>query len=331
MNKKIVDLFVISLLLFFISGCTTVPVVQPTYHEMQATRAHKKTAAILVIATEGSAVTGISSIARYKIENNLMRHFNLVEREKIEDVLAERKFSYRVDVERYSEIGKMLGADLVVFGNTKAALNVPEIKHHEHKYESGKFRGKIWEENCAQAEVGLKIVNVSDGIIVFSGSKSYRRCQRSHKERFKDEALFQETLKTKTNDNHFIEIAERFGALRKGYANIISQAINEAAKKLTVDMKSFVAQTGQIMRFVNKKDVVVNLGSAYGIKPGDILIVWRKGQSFTDPKTGVVTVPKEKKAYLKVIRVTSGLSSIARITGSVNGVLNEGDTVYTQR
>ncbi len=326
-NNAIIGLLMIVLL----SGCAGAPVVQPTYQELQAARRHKKTAAILNITDEGSAIEGVNACARVKLENSLMRYFNLAEREKIENVLSERNLSYKNDIERYSEIGKILGADFLIFGVAAVSVSAPEIGHYEHKYDSGKFTGRIWEEVCAESEVGLKVVDVKDSIIIYSGSKSGHRCRRGNKERFKNESFFRKSLKARTTAAQFIKIADRFTGLQKGYVQIVSQSIGNAVDKLTKELRNFIPQTGQIVRFINERDVVINLGSAYGIKPGDILVVWKEGIPFTDPKTGISAVPKEKKAYLKVIKVTSGLSSIARVSGKVLGRLTVGDKVYTQR
>jgi len=74
------------------------------------------------------------------MENVLAGHFNLVEREKILQVMAERKFAEREDVERYTELGKLLAADYLFFGRAMAFFKKPEINHYKSKIGLHKIR-----------------------------------------------------------------------------------------------------------------------------------------------------------------------------------------------
>jgi len=74
---------------------------------------------------------------------------------------------------------------------------------------------------------------------------------------------------------------------------------------------------------------LINLGSAYGIAPGQQLIVWQEDSAITDPKTGMTIVPKKKKAVLKVIEVNSGLSCLARAGKGLVAKIKVGDKAAT--
>ena len=71
------------------------------------------------------------------------------------------------------------------------------------------------------------------------------------------------------------------------------------------------------------------VGECLGGRPGAQLIVWSEDEGVTDPKTGIVTVPKVKKATLKVKTVTSGLTCVAGASAGTIALLRVGDKVET--
>lgn len=310
-------------------GCAPPLIVIPTEEELDAVKRFKKTVAIIEISERGSPVKGISESAFSGLENALAGHFNLVEREKILKVMAERKFAERDDVERYTELGKLLGADYLLFGSAMAFFNKPEIKHYKGKKKDGKFTGSIWKELKGTCELNIKIVDVGSGIVRYADKKVGEMSRAEGKKYYKDEEQFYKALDIATKTEIIIGLANIFVRLRKENSRILSQAMEKATEKLKIDLRDKFPQTGQILQILSEKEVVINLGSAYGIKPGDKLIIWEELAPIKDPKTGVVTVPKQKKAILKVKKVTSGLSCIARGKRKYIRVIRVGDTVFT--
>ncbi len=323
---KFVCCLVVSALLW---GCAPPLLVRPTEEELEAVKRFKKTAAIIEISEKGSSVKGVSESAFSGMEKLLAGHFNLVEREKVLNVMVQRKFAERDDVERYTELGKLLGADYLFFGSAMAFFNRPEIKHYRGKKKDGKFTGSIWKELKGTCELNIKIVDVGSGIVRYADKKVGEMSRKEGKKHYNDEEEFNEALDIATKTDIIIELANIFIRLRKENSRILSQAMEKATEKFKSDLRNEFPQTGQILQILSKKDVVINLGSAYGIKPGDKLIIWEALTPIKDPKTGIVTVPKQKKAILKVKKVTSGLSCIARGKRKYIRVIRVGDTVST--
>jgi len=351
---RFVACLVVSALLW---GCAPAPIVRPTDEELNAVKRFKKTAAIIEISEKGSPIKGISESAFSGLENVLAGHFNLVEREKILSVMAERKFAEREDVERYTELGKLLGADYLFFGRAMAFFDKPEIKHevkyykskekidykskekeddkskekvdYKSKKEEERFSGSIWRELRGICELNVKIVDVGSGIIRYADKKVGAMSRKEGIEYYEDEEEFYKALDIATKAEIIMEIANTFARLKRENSLILSRAMEQATEKFKGDLINEFPQTGQVLQILSKKDVLINLGSAYGIKPGDRLIIWEEFAPFTDPKTGAVTVPKQKKAILKVKRVTSGLSCIARGNRKAIKGISVGDTVCT--
>ncbi len=331
MKGPLTSIIGLVLLVSFVSGCASIPVVQPTRQELDAAQKFKKTVAIVEFSDKGSPIKDIQPAALPKLEKYLMRHFNLVERGRIKAIMAERNFSNFNDVERVNELGKLLGADYLVFGNIIASISAPVVKEQSHEYGNGKFYGRIWEESYAVSDVALKFIDVNSGMVVYADKQKSRRILKSPEETYRDKSLFDRSLFRKQSINGITEIIGAFKGLHRDYALGLSRTIESSIRKFNRDLNYKFPQTGQIMRVVSGKEVIVNLGSAYGIKPGDRLIVWQKGVSFRDPKTGLVTVPKEKKAVLKVTEITSGLACKARGSARDISAVNVGDIVYTYR
>lgn len=316
---------------FLLSGCATHPIVEPTYEELEATKEFKKTIAVVDFSDDDSPLKGIEALASAKLDRFLIRHFNLVERSKIKAIEAERSFGDIRDVERLTELGEFLGADYLLFGDIIATISTPEIDYRRHEYDDGNFSGKIWEEVRAESEISVKIVDVANGIVVYSGNNRGSKKDDIKEERFSDKKLFEKELLYRKTADKIKDIVGYFTKLDKEYSKQVSRAIDRAISRLASDLKKKFPQSGEVVRVLSDYEVTVNLGSAYGIKPGDRLIVWQEKAPFKDPKTGTTTVPKEKKAILRVKKVTSGLTSVAR--GSFHQVktLRPGDKVYTYK
>jgi len=313
----------------FFSGCASVSVVEPTDQERAAAREFKKTVAVVKVTDEASPIEGVNTLALSSIENILIRNFNVVEREKIDAIMDERYFGLEEDVKRINEIGKMLGADYLVFSNVAASISKAELQHKERKYESGKFYGQIWKEQCGVSEVSLKMVGVSTGEIFYSNQKTSSFCHKGRKEAYRDEDMFYRDLRGKKFADLVIDVVGAFKELKKEYSLLVSKSLAKTVNGFDYDLRNKFAQSGEVMDIISNKEVVINLGSAYGIRPGDKLIVFREGAPMQDPRTGITIIPKEKKGILKVTQVTSGLSCIAKGSSKLINALRVGDIVFT--
>ncbi|MCQ9207772.1 MAG: hypothetical protein NG712_00040 [Omnitrophica bacterium] len=313
----------------FLSGCATAPIIEPTFEELKAASAHKKNIAILEMNDDGSPIQGIEALAMAELENLLVGHFVVVEREKVKRVISERDFVDSGNMERIHELGKLLGADYLVFGNVTASVRESQLKHRRTKPGKDEFSGWIWEEATSDVDVSVKIVDVSSAVVLYSDKKvgSYR--QKSRQERFNDESLFKKTLRAKLISHAVVQIAKSFNRLDKEYSFLASRALEKAVKSFNHDLRTKFPHSGEILQIFSEHEVIVNLGSAYGVKPRDKLIIWEEKGSFKDPKTGIITILKEKKAILKVTKVTSGLTCIAKGSKKTILRLRVGDKIFT--
>lgn len=311
----------------FISGCAHHPVIKPSPRELIAVKPLKKTVAIVEFGDKDSSITELRTVALGILEKSLIGHFNLVEREKIQKVWAERNFSSLNEVERFSELGKMLGADYLIFGNAIISVIGPELKYYQNN--DDKFYGKIWEELCGISKVFIKMVDVSSGMVVYTDNKMSKSCRKIGETKFNDEGLFKEALRRKSVGYEIRRVVGAFSRIDKEFSTTIVKSLENATEKFRVEFRREFPQTGEVLQILSAKNVVVNLGSAYGIRPGDKLMVWKEVSVISDPKTGLKTTARERGALLKVIKVTSGLSCIARGKKREISGLKLGDVVAT--
>jgi len=314
----------------FLSGCAPAPVVVPTSEEMEAVKPYKKVVAVVDFSDDGSPIQGVNTIAASKLEGVLVGHFNLVERQRIEQVKAERNFGPPNEVERLRELGKLLGADYVIFGNVSASLGRPEWRQTAYRDKKGRFYGRIWNELCGFAEVTVKMTDVSQGITRYSGKKSAQACDSQDDLSFDDENAFYIASTVKTAASAVGQITGWFSRLEDRYSLLVARALDDAIGNFKTEFRTQFPQTGQVLQILSAKEVLVNLGSAYGIKAGDALTVWEEKGNVMDPKTGLTVVQKQRKALLKVSQVTSGLTCVARGSAKQISVLRVGDPVSTQ-
>ena len=78
------------------------------------------------------------------------------------------------------------------------------------------------------------------------------------------------------------------------------------------EIYSYYPLDGVVLQLISATEVAVNLGSAYGLVPGDALILWQSDASVKDPRTGLVVSPLQAREQLEVTKVTGGLTCIAK-------------------
>jgi curli biogenesis system outer membrane secretion channel CsgG len=329
MEKRRMKMVVLISLILCCAGCASVPVVEPTFEELEASKAYKKTVAIIEFTDEGSPIKGVQSAALSKLESMLVGHLNVVERRKVDRILAEREFVSTSDLEGMQELGSLLGAEYLFFGNVIASVGEPEIRHDNYTTDAGEFRGNIWEEVCGRTEVSIRIVDVTSGIVYYSGKRKASNCKESQKQQYSNEARFRKDLELRRNVGHIAAIVKRFANLERESSYIVTKALEDATARFNYDLRNKFAQSGEVIKIISPKEVMINLGSAYGIKPGDKLIVWQEKDSVRDPRTGMTAISRKKKGVLKVTGVTSGLTCIAKGKKKLISTLRIGDRVFT--
>ncbi|MEI8176882.1 MAG: CsgG/HfaB family protein [Candidatus Omnitrophota bacterium] len=313
----------------FMAGCASMPIVEPTAQEAAAARQYKKTVAIVGLSESGSSIEGVGQLVLGRIEHLLVGRFNLVERGNMNAILAEKGITGPVDVTNAPEVGKILGADYLVFAGVSASIAGPRLGSSRSRKGGDKFFGYLWDEYCCESEVSLKIVEVASGAIIYSDAKKGLSTSQSNQENFKEEGLFEKAYRRRSTATQILRIAGALGKLSNEYSMMVSQSIEQAVNGFTYDMKNKFAQSGEILQILSEQDVMINIGSAFGIRNGDTLIVWAEGAPIQDPRTNLVTVPKTQRGTLKVIQVNSGLTCIARGSKNTISQLRVGDKVST--
>lgn len=313
-----------------LNGCATAPVVEPTTAELDAVKQFKKTLAIADMTSPGSEIRGIAEQAVLRLENSFIHHFNLIERRRIDTILNERNLNNSYDTERLSDLGKMLGADYVLIGTCSASVLPEQIRQKSRSKENGSFSGEVSTVISAESELSFKLINVSSSVIEYSDTFHGKANDEINKQRYKEKSAWENDIKSRNLKGDIKEILSLFREMPHEYSRLVSKSLDEAVKHAYGDIRKKFPHEGQIVEIISPEEVMINLGSAYGTRPGNRIAVWEEGTPFRDPKTDVVSIPKKIKAYLKITQVTSGLTAVAK--GSTGEILliSPGDIITLQ-
>ncbi len=314
MFKNIVTLMLVVIsTTLCLAGCATAPrYVQPSIEELQAVIPYKKKIAVLEIGDKGSSIRGIGENVASGLELLLSRQFNLVERRAIAEVLAERQFMYYEDDSSKAQLGKLLGADYLVFGNAISSVSKPELDKFFSRDKKGEFHGSIAKKKLVQSDVSLKIIDVSSGLVIFDQKRNCSFWHKFDNKTFNDERAYAAALKTIHMIDDHDELRGDFARMRQEDHGLAAQSIDCAVKYFRDALIMQFPYTGEIMELVSETEVMVNLGSAYGIRPGDKLVVYSQEPPKIDPRTGLAIVQRIPAIILTVKDVTSGISCIAK-------------------
>ncbi|MGD9158574.1 MAG: CsgG/HfaB family protein [Desulfobacteraceae bacterium] len=329
--KNLLCLVALYLITAILNGCATAPVVEPTAAELNAVKKFKKTLAIVDMSSPGSEIEGIAEHAESRLENSLVHHFNLVERRRLDAILNERDFNNSFDTTRLSKLGKMLGADYLLIGTCRASVLPEKIKQRSRSKDDGSFSGEVSTIIAAESELSIKIINVNSTIIEYSKTFHGDDDDEINKQRYKEKKAWENDVKSRNLKRNIKEVLSLFRKMPDEYSKVVSKSIDEVVKYAYRDIRKKFPHKGQIIEIVSPEEVMINLGSAYGTRPGDRVAVWEEGTPFRDPKTDVVSIPKKIKARLKITEVTSGLTAVAKGSPGEISMIDPGDIITLQR
>ena len=313
MFKNIVTLMLVGVIAALcLAGCATPQYIQPSIEELQAVMPYKKKIAVLEISDNGSPIKGISENVASSLESLLSRQFNLIERRAIAEVLAERQFISYEDAANMAQLGKLLGADYVVFGHAVSSISKPEIDKSSRRNKKGEFYGSIAKKNWVQSDVSLKIIDVSSGLVIFAQKRSCSFWHKFDNITFNDEHAYMAALKTTYLIDNLKELKGDFRRMKQENSGLVVQSIDCAVKYFRDALIKQFPYTGEIIEWISETEVMVNLGSAYGVRPGDKLVVYSEEAPKIDPRTGLAIVQRIPSIILTVKDVTSGISCIAK-------------------
>lgn len=329
--KNILLLIAFCTITAIFNGCATTPVVEPTAAELNAVKQFKKTLAIVDMTADGSNIAGIEGQTVSRLENLFFRHFNLVERRRIDTILEERNFNGSFDTERLSELGKMLGADYVLIGTCRASVLPEQIKQKSRTRDDGSFSGEVSTIIAAESELSIKLINVSSTIIEYSNTFHGDVEDEINNQKYKEKDQWEEDIKTRNLKRDIKEMLSLFREMPDEYSKLVGESLDEAVKYAYSDIRKKFPHQGQIIEIISPEEVLINLGSAYGVRPGDPIAVWQEGPPVRDPKTEVVSIPRKIKVRLKIKEVTSGLTAVAKgSSGDISSII-PGDIITLQR
>ncbi|MEI8344643.1 MAG: hypothetical protein WCG06_01060 [Candidatus Omnitrophota bacterium] len=298
--------------------------VPPTQEEINRTREFKKTIAIVEFGERGSQIHGVSEAASVKLQSCIGSYFNFV----VAPPVALPPSAEAVSPEQAQQLGKSLKVDYLLFANVNVFAPAPELRSSENRHKD-KFYGSIWYEDRAVCELSMMIVDAATGTTFFSENKRGEATTRRDVRDFRDEGEFRRQLRDIAAVKIVANIMGSVRDLRRSESDALFEAVNGAAYQMGLSLRNRVPQTGQILQKISETEVLTNLGSAYGIKPGDMLIVLGKGASLMDPRTGLSAGPLPVKARLRVTGVTSGVSSTASAGAKEMMFVQAGDEVQT--
>ncbi len=336
----------------YLAGCASIPVVAPTSAELEAARNFMKTAAVLAGSDDAAQIKGLLPILENAVESVVVNFgtVNLVEREQMEKIMKEKVLKLSgiaEDKAAIKEMGTVLGGDFLLIpdiiyasleGPTKSLTSISRRK--DKKSGAQIFsQGRIWDEMYAFSKVTVKVIEVKSGIITASLSKNYRSTRKINTETYKSESAYNAALKLRRGYRN-LDMASKLiqslvgkkvskDELDEDYKILASQSVEQAAFMMKKKLASLFPLEGEILEVLSPQEVSINLGSAFGMKPGKKVFLWSKGASVKDPRTGITTVSKRFIGKLKIIEVGSGLSSVAKGSKKVISRLKAGDIVTT--
>jgi curli biogenesis system outer membrane secretion channel CsgG len=199
--------------------------------------------------------------------------YTVIERTQLEKIMKEQAMgaSGAITKQSAAKIGKLLGVEVAIFGavtefgysdektNIKAPVPTPF---------GSRSGGLKLGKKTARVGIDVRFVNTTTGEIIAAESVA--------KEESKGDVGVSVGGKGFENETKFDESM---------VGKATRQAIDEIVKLIGVQMQK-VPWRGRVVK-VTGPTVIINAGSAGGVKVGDELVVYSKGEELIDPETGV--------------------------------------------
>lgn len=322
-----------SVLLLFIfsilgSGCSSSQVfVRATAEELEAVRALRKSIAIIPYTEEGTQITGISPLLNEKLADYLSYNFKIIDPMSVQQALDSKKPSLN-DWAQLVEIGKTLGADYIMVGNATVNITGPKIRYTLPEFKNKEFYAKVWTETEGRTDLSIKMISTKNGAVVYSDDYWGTHLDRSDTVKFNNLLQYNKAIDATKMTKEVMRGAEVLSSLKGKHLDLVEKSMDPALNLLRKNLRNYLVQYGEVLKVISDKEILVNLGSAYGLKPGDNLSVWRESESIKDPNTGRVIIPKERVGVVIIDRVTSGLSCVAKGKPKEIKAMQIGNKVY---
>ncbi|HCC46518.1 MAG TPA: hypothetical protein DEQ38_00115 [Elusimicrobia bacterium] len=224
------------------------------------------------------------------------KKYTLIEREKLEAVLAEQKLgaSGAVTAQTAAKIGRLLGAQYIVTGS------ITEFGVKDSKIGVGGLEkvlpfggGAKVAKNTARVAIDVRAIDTTSAQIVAAAKG--------------------EGKKSSAEFSGDLSIAPSFDFGKDGFDETIvgkaaRKAVDDVAKELSKKFDEGGAGAVKIIKITGNQ-VYINSGGADGEKVGNTYAIYRMGEEMTDPDTGESLGSEEEKiGTAKVVKVNPKFS-----------------------
>ncbi|MEI8345163.1 MAG: hypothetical protein WCG06_03725 [Candidatus Omnitrophota bacterium] len=365
MRRNIVVISFAMATLLAISGCASHQVVLPTANELYAVKQLKKKMAFLGVDERYSGLKGIDGVVGARLQSVLAQHFALVG----VPMAIGPDFSGYENPANAIAMGKTLGADYLAYGVVEMAFSNLEERlikasgqgqnadtiltvraahckiqlrvidtangrivtdqrswiDREQTLDSRPVEREENNDNKGGSERGKRGGQREDRNIE---SVMVNALEKIAGQKMDGAGRGESHGRPEGHPRRYL-LPRTFDELDSETAGLVTFMSENCAATFRQVMLGRVPLKGQILQKMNEKDVVVNLGSAYGIQPGDNLLAYRNVALMKDPATGLSIRTPSDAVALTVGDITSGISCIASGRASDIKDINVGDEVYT--
>lgn len=312
---------------FFLTGCASHYVmVAPTQEELDAVRSVQKIIVIMPFREDGTQISGIGPTVEHTLAAHLDDQFRIISPVQVRAALAADKTPL-ADHARLAAVGRNLGADYVILGNVMVSLNGPEMRFDTSESKENGFKARIWMETVGRADISLQMLSAVDASAVYSDDFWGTETETSNVIEFSNLGEYNKGMEAAKLALGFKLVYDQVSQLPEKHYHLVESAMERALNVAERNLRSFRAYAGEVLAVVSEEEITVNLGSAYGLQPRDMLSVWREGAPVKDPRTGKMIKSKERLGFVKIQRITSGLSCVAKGKKKQVKRMQDGDTV----
>lgn len=220
----------------------------------------------------------------------------VIERKELKRLLDEQNLSNsdRADAATAARVGRILGVDAIIVGSVTRYDHSDRTTGHSHSF--GGFRvgdpSKTTHEVKADVELTARIVSPETAEILAVADGSGVADVKGVKE----------------------DIRDRYSGGANPAADVQSEATNKAVADMATRIEASIEKLPAhkqivegVVADVSPSRIVINAGSAEGLKAGEHLELWRPGKPIRDPDSGrILRWDDEKLGEAVVTDVDSG-------------------------
>lgn len=257
--------------------------------------------------------------------------YRVIERQAMSKILAEQDFSNsnRANPATAAQIGRLLGVDTIIIGD------ITQFGRDDHNLSTGGFGSTLnkygmggvgLKKSKATVAITARMIDVNTGEILASstGTGSSRR-SGTNLVGGGGSGWSGGAGQLDMSSSNFAQTI--MGEAVKGAVVQLGTSLDANSAKLPVASAPVAAPVAGLVADVSGKDLVLNVGSAQGVKVADTLNVTRVTRTIKDPATGKLLRSIETVVGTVTIDNVDASSATGKFSGS--GIPKVGDTVKT--